>query len=32
MARQARVYNLSSRQITNIRGQADTGMQMDLFD
>lgn len=30
--RQARQFNLSSRQITNIRRQADTGTQMDLFD
>lgn len=32
IARQARQYNLSSRQITNIRRQADTGLQVDLFD
>ncbi|QSB03449.1 hypothetical protein JWZ98_11230 [Methylomonas sp. EFPC1] len=32
IARQARQFNLSSRQITNIRRQADTGMQVDLFD
>jgi hypothetical protein len=32
IAQQARVYNLSSRQITNIRSMADTGTQMDLFD
>ncbi|WP_445372729.1 hypothetical protein ACH518_09605 [Methylomonas sp. HW2-6] len=30
--RQARQFNLSSRQITNIRRQADTGVQLDLFD
>lgn len=30
--KQARQYNLSSRQITNIRRLADTGPQMDLFD
>lgn len=30
--RQARMFNLSSRQITNIRRQADTGVQVDLFD
>lgn len=32
IARQARQFNLSSRQITNIRRQADTGVQVDLFD
>lgn len=32
IARQARQFNLSSRQITNIRRQADTGLQIDLFD
>lgn len=30
IARQARLYNLSSRQITNIRGK-DNGGQLDLF-
>lgn len=30
--RQARQFNLSSRQITNIRRMADTGVQVDLFD
>jgi hypothetical protein len=30
IARQARIYNLSSRQITNIRGK-DNGGQLDLF-
>lgn len=32
IARQARTYNLSSRQITNIRRMADSGVQVDLFD
>lgn len=32
ITQQARVYNLSSRQITNIRRLADTGTQIDLFD
>lgn len=32
ISQQARVYKLSSRQITNIRRLADTGTQMDLFD
>ena len=32
IARQARLYDLSSRQITNIRRQADIGHQLDLFD
>lgn len=30
IARQARLYNLSSRQITNIRGKGNSG-QLDLF-
>lgn len=32
ISRQARQFNLSSRQITNIRRQADSGVQVDLFD
>ncbi|MBS4015801.1 MAG: DNA-binding protein [Candidatus Latescibacteria bacterium] len=32
IAKQARIYGLSSRQIQNIRREADTGLQADLFD
>jgi hypothetical protein len=32
IAMQARLYNLSSRQITNIRRETDQSGQLDLFD